>query len=349
MNEQNLTQLRELLVREFNEDELTSLCRDVGLNYADLPGMGPYGKTREMITAAQEKKVIESLMARVRELRPDAYNTAKLPEVEGEMPVQGTAAGATDPLAQVTPGIESPASELDEPVIVGRDFSKRGLTEKPRPSALSLRTRLIGFIIVVLLLAVAVLTIVLPHNGANPNATPASGTDATMATLTPAGADTQATVVLTPAIEAAVATETSAPTAPVSETHAAAQAVLAINDLQMNYYLGKADASSIQPDYSAGALKIITKWAATLKTKLGVDVGGANPPVVAMHYVKNPTLISDSGNTAKVLSREYWSYANGKTNKTLCDTSDYTYTMTKSGDKYIVSDIKSKSISSKCE
>src|SRR5664279_5378030 len=74
MNEHDLSRLREVLLNEFNDDELAALCHDVGLNYEKLRGVGVFGKTREIISAAQARHATPLLLARVQELRPDAFN-----------------------------------------------------------------------------------------------------------------------------------------------------------------------------------------------------------------------------------------------------------------------------------
>jgi len=217
MNEQNIQQLRDLLVREFNEDELTALCRDIGLNYTNLPGVGSYGKTREIMTAVQEQHLIRTLMYRVQQLRPTQYLEAGLESVEPEKPLPPGQAAASQPLtgrqqdgkaaaaATVafsnsmpgTPQSNTPAGSASstsspisatagksttEPELI-KEAPKTMNTGGSQKSALPLRVRLIGFIIVVLLLAVAVLSIVLqPRKGGTPLSPPPT----TAVTLLPA-------------------------------------------------------------------------------------------------------------------------------------------------------------------
>lgn len=78
MTDPTLVKLREVLLNEFNEAELASLCRDIGLNYEALPGTGAFGKTREIIEAARAQDKLRPLHNRLRELRPEAYAAAGL-------------------------------------------------------------------------------------------------------------------------------------------------------------------------------------------------------------------------------------------------------------------------------
>lgn len=342
MTEQNLTQLRELLVREFTEEELNALCNDIGLKYADLPGMGPYGKTREMITAAQEKHVIPDLMARVNDLRPEAYKAAHMPGLDTET----TTPAPGEPSSQAEP---ASARVAEASAGAPRDIGKPSAVSQPRISGLSLRARLIGFIIVVLLLAVAVLTLVYKPTAAPVAPLPTETAMPQVSTALTTTGETQGAVVTdTTALQPA--SELTPTAAIIGDSHPAAQAVLGLNDQLMNFYTGKEQETALQQYWSATAYKIVTNFAyKTLKTRLGVDIAAGDVPAVSMHYVKSPALQSESGNTAKVTTREYWSYTNSKTSKSICDTSDYTYTLVKTGDKYVVDDLKSRSVSSTCE
>jgi len=76
MTDQTLLKLRELLLNEFSELELISLCQDIGLDYHALPGAGTFGKTREMIEVARAQDKVRMLQSRVRELKPTAYVAA---------------------------------------------------------------------------------------------------------------------------------------------------------------------------------------------------------------------------------------------------------------------------------
>jgi hypothetical protein len=374
MNEQNIQQLRDILVREFTEDELTALCRDIGLHYADLPGMGPYGKTREIITAVQEQRLVRTLMYRVQQLRPTQYLEAGLETVEPEkqlagqqqpsQPQSGAAAVPVSGATQATPSSAVPAvsaasptsamqTQIDPPQPV-KETSKT-MNSGPRKSALPLRVRLIGFIIVVLLLAVAALSLVLqPRKGG----TPVSPPPTTAVTLLPAAGAITTTGQMSPSLTVApaatprsiVAEDTPTPAGTVSETHPAAVAIRSINDTLVAFYMGKAKADDFKSDFAAAKYQVIINFAyKTLKTKLGADLAKGDTLNVTLRYDKVPALTAEKNGVATVVTREYWSYTNPANSKKYCDNSEYTYTLSKVGDLYQVKDFKSRAISSKCE
>ena len=62
--------LQEKLEKHFNEDELRSLCFDLGEDYENLGGEGKAGKARELILRLERLERIAELIDRCRELRP---------------------------------------------------------------------------------------------------------------------------------------------------------------------------------------------------------------------------------------------------------------------------------------
>jgi hypothetical protein len=348
MNEQNLTQLRELLVKEFTEDELVALCQDVGINYAELPGMGAYGKTREIIAMAQARNVIDTLAARVNDLRPDAYKAARLPPMAPQTPM---GAALNDPTRLPPEGVPA---EVNDPVDREPYRPNNGVV-----SALSPRTRMIAIIVAVVLLAVAALTIILPKPGANTPPTPTPDMTATALALLPptvqavdvmtptegaTSAEVAATSELSPSVDA---NATAAPAA--NQSHPAAQAITSINNQLIEFYTGKVPATDIKPYWGSSPYKVVTDFAyKTLKSKLGVDLAKGDEVSVTLRYEKQPELISENGDTSQVSTREYWGYTNPKTGRSICDTRDYTYTLLKNGDKYQVMGLRSKLVSARC-
>ena len=63
--------LRENLTNCFDEGELRTLCFDLGLDYADLPGATRTDKAREMVAYFERRQHIPVLIEKCRELRPD--------------------------------------------------------------------------------------------------------------------------------------------------------------------------------------------------------------------------------------------------------------------------------------
>lgn len=101
MTDSTLVKLRELLLNEFTEPELASLCADLGLNYDALPGTGTFGKTRGLIETVKAQDKLRALQSRLRELRPEAYAAAGVAALATEtasQPTQRTTAGAAAPV-----------------------------------------------------------------------------------------------------------------------------------------------------------------------------------------------------------------------------------------------------------
>ena len=65
------TQLRENLVRYFDDEELRTLCYDLGVDYDDLRGEGKAAKARELVTFLDHRNRIAELVKKCSELRPN--------------------------------------------------------------------------------------------------------------------------------------------------------------------------------------------------------------------------------------------------------------------------------------
>jgi hypothetical protein len=66
----NRKELRQLLERHFNEEELRTLCFDLGIDYDALPGTGKAGKARELVAFSDRRGRIEELIALGAQMRP---------------------------------------------------------------------------------------------------------------------------------------------------------------------------------------------------------------------------------------------------------------------------------------
>ena len=66
------TQLRQLLVKRFNEGELRTLCFDLGVDYDDLPGLGRADKARELVDYMERHESLSELVRVGQQSRPDA-------------------------------------------------------------------------------------------------------------------------------------------------------------------------------------------------------------------------------------------------------------------------------------
>ena len=75
------TKVRQDLTDHFNEEELRTLCFDMGLDYESLPAQGKAGKAREIIAQVERNGAITKLIEQCRRLRPDVHWTG-MPEME---------------------------------------------------------------------------------------------------------------------------------------------------------------------------------------------------------------------------------------------------------------------------
>jgi len=65
-----LTQLREKVIRYFDEEELRTLCGDLGVDYDDLRGEGKAAKAREFVNYLERRGRLPELVRKCSELRP---------------------------------------------------------------------------------------------------------------------------------------------------------------------------------------------------------------------------------------------------------------------------------------
>jgi HEAT repeat protein len=72
-------ELRQILPKRFDKDELRDLCFDLGVVYEDLPGKGRKGKARELVAYCERRERIAELIAVGKEQRPDV----PWPEIPG--------------------------------------------------------------------------------------------------------------------------------------------------------------------------------------------------------------------------------------------------------------------------
>jgi hypothetical protein len=66
-----LTRLRQTLATRLDDSELRTLCFDLGIDYADLPGEGRADKARELIAYLDRRDRIPDLLSVGHQLRPD--------------------------------------------------------------------------------------------------------------------------------------------------------------------------------------------------------------------------------------------------------------------------------------
>lgn len=78
MGDSVISLLREVLLKYFSEAELVMLCREFGVVYEDLKGSGPLPKTRALIAELKDRNRLDTLIARIHDIRPEAYMSSGL-------------------------------------------------------------------------------------------------------------------------------------------------------------------------------------------------------------------------------------------------------------------------------
>jgi hypothetical protein len=96
-----LSDIHQLLLAHFNEEDLKTLCLRLGVEYDDLPGSGRSSKARELITYLQRRGRLEELRPAVVAVRPNAVwpgaATAPSPASTPEPPVRRNPDWPPDP------------------------------------------------------------------------------------------------------------------------------------------------------------------------------------------------------------------------------------------------------------
>lgn len=340
MSEQINTALRELLLGQFNEEELAQLCSDVGMDYAALPGEGAFGKTRAMLMTAQANNKLYTLIAKVRELRPEAYAESGLPTLLADMPA-GAAPSATARVASAQQDTPTPPQADPAPK---RDL-RRLITVIAAIGLALLVCMLLGDGLLGLLNRASTSPTNQPGGLPTiaPNITPAPLATAVLPTVAP---------LLTPGLPTAM-TNTPAPTqAPAQPTAAspAAQRVLDLNNQLIQYYEGQVKSDALTEYWtSQGVKEPIAFFETTLPRVMQTGKPVAPGAVKAsVKYINGPTAAAENATGATVTTREMWKYTNTSTGQVGCETRDYTYTFVDDGGKLKASDVTGKQVSAGC-
>lgn len=83
VDERYRIRLRQILAERFAEEELRTLCFDLGLYYGDLPGQSIAGKTRELVSYLHRRARTRELVEAGNRLRPDIPWNKLLKGAEG--------------------------------------------------------------------------------------------------------------------------------------------------------------------------------------------------------------------------------------------------------------------------
>jgi hypothetical protein len=96
--QQYLSTLRQILVSRFSEEELQTLCFDLGIDYDDLPAQGRAGKARALIAHLGHRDRVRELVAIGQRLRPDiSWQDAPKSTGEPSVNAEGISPGQLQP------------------------------------------------------------------------------------------------------------------------------------------------------------------------------------------------------------------------------------------------------------
>jgi hypothetical protein len=383
MTDPTLVKLRELLLNEFTETELASLCADLGLNYETLPGTGAFGKTRGLIETAKAQDKLRALQSRLRELRPEAYAAAGMAVMAAQTaspPIQRTAATAPPTAPANRQGSAFPFQILAGVLVLLLCGVVSLALMLPRLNASVAPSGDASGVNQAAIPTVLASNPTQPPQAAQPaetttstgnvlapleTITPAMGLPVTAATEAPSS--TQATDLLT---ATAAATPESAPTAlpvvvltqtqptqspaisPAAAVTDSNPIVLVIRDLNEQlpaFYKGQATAEDLQQHWSGDALRSVIGFGATrLPRAMRIQPAQRDALNVSYDYQRPPVIASATDTGAVVTSRETWRYANALNETEICELRDYVYNLVKDGDAWKVRQFRSNLLESRC-
>lgn len=370
MTDQTFLKLRELLLNEFDEAELIALCKEIGIDYASLPGAGTFGKTREILEAARAQDKLRALQRKLRELRPEAYAAAGIGLPVGDnRPEEASLASAS---TRSTPA-QSPIPRFILPLLVLLALvaiaalllprlSGQATSANPAPPASGAdRSTPAGVVEVV---TPAILPTTPPTIAPEATSAVASTADEAMPTIAPsdsgvpqvvtpiAAFPAEATTVAAEATPEAgvVALPVTAP-APLSESeqHPAAQGIRELNNQLPLYFTGQVTAQALEAYLTGEALRAVTGFRdVRLPRAMGIAPAQRSALDVTFEYLRQPATVSESPTGAVVTSREFWRYANTLNTTEICEVRDYVYNMVKDGDRYRVRTFQSRLLEARC-
>ena len=359
MSDQLASTLRDLLFEHLTEDELATLCGAVGLDYAQLPGEGKFGKTRELVRAATARDKLRLLAARTRDLRPEFTEAlaAAMPAPEATPAASDARPFSGLTLASLRRYLVPALIALAILLCVGAALAS-GLFAPPGPrggvptlaapaSATGAPTTALPQVATAQG-GVAVATLIVPATPTRQEAiaTPPSGAATAIVPAsvgTPAPAPTNR---VTPAV--AVTSTPDTPIAPGSPDPA--RTVVELNTQLIEFYTGKLDGAALSQFWREGPRQSVLTFAESPLLKLlGLTAQARVDSLsVQMKYVKDPVVTQKGDNRAIVESREYWRYANTKTSRVLCETRNYVYRMAFENGRYVVDTFQGELIDTRC-
>ncbi|MCS7055627.1 MAG: hypothetical protein NZM18_05565 [Thermoflexales bacterium] len=344
MSDQTFLKLRELLLNEFSEPELIALCKDIGLDYEALPGMGAFGKTREIIEAARAQDKLRLLQSRLRELKPEAYAISvgtEMSAAEASVARPGSSRQAEKTGSPITRAIPTllvlMILVLGASLIFSRLSSDSTLRSTPQVTATTPPTSV-------------------PMLSSPTDLPEVVGQPAfqTAETPTPDFGPTEAladaiTATAVPALPMSEPTPTATDAASVGDSHPAVINIRQINDQLTLFYTGQASAKDLEYFWMGEALRMVVDFGNTrLPRAMRIPPSRRDALEITHEYLQGPTVISETTTSAVVASRESWRYANTLTRNEFCEVRDYIYNMTRDGERYRVRSVQSRLVRSGC-
>jgi len=371
MTDPTPAKLRELLLNEFTEDDLKALCASIDIEYDKLSGTGTFGKTRSLLDKVQSQDKLRNLQAKVRELRPAAYEAAGF---------------TSQPETDTSPATTASAT---------RQTSETSQSQLPIG-------RWIALALIILLCFVAGLALLIPRlQNANQATSPSTNaaTQTAPATISAVATETPPAIVegtdamdkgagtlidATPSTEQNVlatatslaptalpltgtesaagiiitvtATSTPAgttipvtPTTGTTNTHPATSAIRELNDQLPRFYKGEVDIQAIQQYWMGEALRSVTAFGLVrLPRAMRIQPSQRSTLATAYEYRKEPALVRETKDGAIVSSREYWRYSTSANASQICEVRDYVYNLVRIDGQYKVSQFNSRLVDSGC-
>ncbi len=337
MIDPTFAKLRDLLLNEFSEAEVIALCQDLGLDYETLPGTGFFGKTRGLLAVASKEGRMRALQARVRDARPEAYDSLEIGMASAEEAGHDVSHETSRPMARL------PVSFIPMLIVGLIAVALIGVFLLPRitgASAAAAAARATQTAIAAL----------------STNTTiPVIGSAAQPAPSTPTAMPAEGVVVVAtealPIVTAGPAIAVIATQEPVvlGDAHPASTAFKDINARLPAYYRGEVTREQLGLDWRGKALQALTSFSATqLPRSMSLGTASRSTLDISFEYLRVPTVTKSVGSRHTVVTEEYWQYANPANNIKLCDTREYTYSVLEENGRFVVTDLSSKVIARGC-
>jgi hypothetical protein len=366
MTDSTPAKLRELLLNEFSEEELSALCASLDIDYDRLAGTGTFGKSRALIDTVKSQDKMRALQAKVRELRPAAYETASFATIQAPATMETPAATPAPTRQQTTPSnrtslwpwlalalivllctiagmvlllprlqtASQPAANVTVPLTASTAQSIDAAPTETPPAIVEVTDSLDK--------GAGVLT------GTEP--APQTNATAVGTTIAPTqSASTVAAIVITVTATPTPGGNAITPTTTATDTHPSIRVIRALNDQLPKFYTGEVDAQALQQHWTGEALRsVIAFGTVRLPRAMRIQPSQRNTIQATFEYRREPALVSATDDTAVVTTREFWRYANTVNATVICEVRDYVYNFLRVDGQFKVGTFNSRIVESGC-